>query len=228
MRHEAYNQINKQNDIALIFASPVPLTEEERVRAACLPDPRLNYTGWELSLVTGWGDTRHHGDPLPGPALSVQVVPVSDWECEAVMRARPGMMCAGGEAGKDACQGDSGGPLVVSSEGATWSVVGLVSWGYGCGQEGRYGVYTRVSHFTTWISEQISRAERDTRSASCESGLWCDFLSGRDPTIIIISSMLLCFIIFLIILCLVQRKSRKKHSYDIPENYPSSTKSGKG
>ena len=200
MRHEAYNQINKQNDIALIFASPVPRTEEERVRAACLPDPRLNYTGWELSLVTGWGDTRHHGDPRPGPALSVQVVPVSDWECEAVMRARPGMMCAGGEAGKDACQGDSGGPLVVSSEGATWSVVGLVSWGVGCGQEGRYGVYTRVSHFTPWISQHISQP------ASCQPGLWCDFLSGRDPTILIILCLILSLVL-LIIIYFCQRKS---------------------
>jgi secreted trypsin-like serine protease len=47
------------------------------------------------------------------------------------------MVCAGG---RDACQGDSGGPLVADGR-----VVGLVSWGAGCGEEGRPGVYARVS-----------------------------------------------------------------------------------
>ena len=42
------------------------------------------------------------------------------------------MICAGG-AGKDACQGDSGGPLVTQSS-ASYTVIGVVSWGIGCGQ----------------------------------------------------------------------------------------------
>ena len=94
-----------------------------------------------------------------GPPKTVQHVPVDDEECKNVMgdRVRAGMMCAGGIEGEDSCQGDSGGPLVASGDdGVTWSLVGVVSWGWRCATAGKYGVYTRVTDYMDWINEETN------------------------------------------------------------------------
>lgn len=85
----------------------------------------------------------------------VRVLPDSD-----CARAYPGgtqgaydassMLCAGDTAGgRDACQGDSGGPLVARGR-----LIGLVSWGSGCGSPGSPGVYTRVSAAIRWMADR--------------------------------------------------------------------------
>ena len=168
MSHQDFHTLKYLNDIALIFASPVPPRELERVRPACLPRPGENYTGWELSYVSGWGASRYRGPALEGPALTVQHVPVSDSQCSAVMGSqliRPGMMCAGGEAGEDACQGDSGGPLIASQDGVVWAVVGVVSWGQKCGQHLRFRLVHSSSEITLVHSPSFSDVV--TESSDC-------------------------------------------------------------
>jgi secreted trypsin-like serine protease len=44
-------------------------------------------------------------------------------------------------------QGDSGGPLVANNR-----LVGIVSWGEGCGLPQFPGVYTKVSEVRNWIA----------------------------------------------------------------------------
>lgn len=62
------------------------------------------------------------------------------------------MFCAGysQEVIGDACKGDSGGPFLMQHE-ERWYIVGIVSWGEGCGRKNKYGFYTRIANHLSWI-----------------------------------------------------------------------------
>lgn len=73
------------------------------------------------------------------------------------------MICAGLlKGGKDACGGDSGGPMACQQHGRYY-LGGIISWGDGCAQENRPGVYTRIDHFTPWIQQTIQKLDKNCK-----------------------------------------------------------------
>ncbi|MEU6672606.1 serine protease [Streptomyces sp. NPDC046925] len=139
-----YDSTSNSGDVAVVkLATPLP--EDYVIGMAGEGDPA--YEPGTRAAVYGWGDTTGAGDYARTlHAANVRVLP--DATCK---KAYPGsadgtympasMLCAGEvRGGRDACQGDSGGPLIARGR-----LIGLVSWGSGCGRAGSPGVYTRIS-----------------------------------------------------------------------------------
>uniref|UniRef100_A0A452H128 Peptidase S1 domain-containing protein n=1 Tax=Gopherus agassizii TaxID=38772 RepID=A0A452H128_9SAUR len=142
----------RDNDIALVKLTS-PLSISDTVKPICLPffDEPLppNAPLW----VTGWGYTQQDGT-LSKSLQQAQIKLIDSNTCNA-LDAYQGdvsdkMLCAGLMAGGvDTCQGDSGGPLMYNP--GHWQVVGIVSWGHGCGGRSTPGVYTKVQAYLNWI-----------------------------------------------------------------------------
>ncbi|MER5298782.1 S1 family serine peptidase [Streptomyces lasiicapitis] len=139
-----YDAYTNAGDFAVLTLSE-PLPEAYTIRTAGAGDAA--YEPGTGAAVYGWGDTTGGGD-YARTLHAADVTVLADKVCE---EAYPGsadgtytsasMVCAGElKGGRDACQGDSGGPLVAQGR-----LIGLVSWGDGCGQAGSPGVYTRIS-----------------------------------------------------------------------------------
>ncbi|MCW3010751.1 MAG: peptidase and chymotrypsin/Hap [Solirubrobacterales bacterium] len=62
-------------------------------------------------------------------------------------------LCAGTPDGRvDACQGDSGGPLTATRPNGRVVLVGVVSYGEGCGKPEFPTVYTKLSRYRTFLA----------------------------------------------------------------------------
>ena len=72
------------------------------------------------------------------------------------------MFCAGHREGRiDSCAGDSGGPLLCEDPtSGRWTVFGVTSFGEGCGEEGKFGIYAKVPNFVKWIEDAIAPRQR--------------------------------------------------------------------
>ncbi|XP_045495608.1 uncharacterized protein LOC123694260 isoform X2 [Colias croceus] len=160
--HPQYYAGTLDNDLAILkLDHPVEWTKFPHISPACLPDKYTDFSG-QRCWTTGWGKDAFGSNGKYQNILKEVDVPVLPHGlCQQQLRQtrlgynyelNPGFVCAGGEEGKDACKGDGGGPLVCE-RGGTWQLVGVVSWGIGCGQPGVPGVYVKVAHYLDWISQ---------------------------------------------------------------------------
>ncbi|XP_027013989.1 vitamin K-dependent protein C-like [Tachysurus fulvidraco] len=154
--HPKYNRETLANDIALMRLK-LPVTFSTYIVPACLPSQdlaeRVLHLNGTMTVVTGWG-TETEGAELYSTELKHINVPLMDQsECahHMVNNLTENVLCAGSIGSiDDACKGDSGGPMMTLYRN-TWFLIGLVSWGEGCGHTDKLGIYTKVSNYLEWI-----------------------------------------------------------------------------
>jgi trypsin len=131
--HPNYNSNGNDNDFAIVRLSQ-DVIFSNTVMPACLPDSTKNYDNVPAT-VTGWG-TLSSGGSQPSVLYEVDLNTQSNAQCTSFLTAysssdiTSNMICASNP-GKDSCQGDSGGPLVTLENNKYYSLIGVVSWGYG-------------------------------------------------------------------------------------------------
>lgn len=181
LRHKGYDSQTHQNDIALIELKETPRFRS--IAEAKLPQSgRAGLANGAPLLLTGWGYQRatesagnvraqdgQYQERAAVRLLKGTLTLRADAECNnnrnfriRKYRLRPGQICAGSQAGVDSCRGDSGGPLVDRD---TATLVGLVSFGPGCGLEKTPGVYVDVGYYANWIARAKAAAGRGRENA---------------------------------------------------------------
>ena len=185
-RHPGYNPITSRNDIALLRlaepADPSLTTVSTAVLSLPETDAELeNAVSYDDILSTlGWGVVTYEDRDITQPGLepvytlslqevALDYVPNLDCQSSYNLNANgdpiyDSMLCANepnadaqDDFGEDSCQGDSGGPLFLTRSPLDDSPqVGIISFGYECGNHTIPGVYTRVSQFLDWIEQTSS------------------------------------------------------------------------
>ncbi|XP_070507822.1 transmembrane protease serine 9-like [Chironomus tepperi] len=144
-----YDDVTKLNDIAILKLAQ-HLIYSHYIRPVNLPSREHALLPGTILTTSGWGKLSSGGSS-PEILQSVHVPVVSNAACNAIydVTIQNQHLCAG-EYGRDSCQGDSGGPLTQFVGESRALLVGVVSFGTGCGGD-HPGVYARVSYFLDWI-----------------------------------------------------------------------------
>ena len=128
-----------------------------------------------MTTVTGWGNTSQGGQG--SDILQYIEVPIIDYDDPdldfpwwADINETTEILVGAIDGGMDSCQGDSGGPVAVRNvENTDWLLMGITSWGAGCAQPGRPGVYTKVSNYINWIRSNTDQCIDANLSLACDS-----------------------------------------------------------
>ncbi|XP_053231082.1 transmembrane protease serine 12-like isoform X1 [Podarcis raffonei] len=157
--HSDFQEKTFENDLAL-FKLMDSIRFNDYIQPICLPEAPLLMTNETSCYISGWGKTLERGGKRRVlQEAEVDIIPMqlcnrNDWYGGALKKED--MLCAGSESGGvDTCQGDSGGPLMCYFPDATkYYLIGVTSFGLGCGRPTFPGVYIRTARFRSWIQSQ--------------------------------------------------------------------------
>ncbi|XP_030829644.1 uncharacterized protein LOC579807 isoform X2 [Strongylocentrotus purpuratus] len=155
--HPNYFSTTGGDDITLIRFSEA-VVFNDYVRPICLPSNVSETQIYRRCYAAGWGVIVSDGEDASNDLLKVLLGSIENDACGKIYDdIIPSKICAGYSAGGyDSCQGDSGGPLSCEGDDGRWHLVGITSYGTGCGDPGFPGVYTRVSSFLDFIEDNIT------------------------------------------------------------------------
>lgn len=156
-----YNPHSTVHDIALMELEE-PVSFRYGVSAVKLPSDLDDLYEGENATVTGWGRysvrlkaTNTVLKEYTGPLTNISKC-VEAWNKFPGISARsPNHVCLDVTMGTP-CHGDSGGPLVACT-GVQCTQIGVVSFGFPmCTNVGLPAVFTRVSHYKSWIDMNLT------------------------------------------------------------------------
>jgi trypsin len=162
----AYNSTTFQNDTAMLTLSRPASYEPMRVVG---DNEDALWAPGTAARIIGWGtvcfDICNDSDFL----LKANVPMVTDERCANAYGADfdpTVMVCAADAEGTppgsshDTCQGDSGGPL-LAPDGGFFALSGTVSWGDGCADPAKPGVYARIGDqpLNKWVHDRTPEAD---------------------------------------------------------------------
>ncbi|XP_004441396.1 PREDICTED: transmembrane protease serine 9 [Ceratotherium simum simum] len=162
LRHPLYNPDTADFDVAVLqLGRPLPFSRH--VQPVCLPATTHVFPPRKKCLISGWGYLKEDFLVKPETLQKAAVELLDQALCASLYghSLTERMLCAGYLDGKvDSCQGDSGGPLVCKEPSGRFFLAGIVSWGIGCAEARRPGVYARVTRLRDWILEAIATGSR--------------------------------------------------------------------
>ncbi|XP_040037755.2 transmembrane protease serine 13a [Gasterosteus aculeatus] len=158
--NENYDSNTNDQDVALLkLASQV--NYNDKILPACLPAYNQHVAPGTQCWTSGFGTTEAGSGIVSKELMEVAVDIIDTKVCNSSSvyggAVTDHMLCAGDlKGGKDSCQGDSGGPLVCQNMNR-WYLLGITSWGSGCGNVNKPGVYTRVHSVLPWIYSNMQK-----------------------------------------------------------------------
>ncbi|XP_062926342.1 tissue-type plasminogen activator-like isoform X1 [Mobula hypostoma] len=161
--HQRYNEHTYDNDIALLklkSQSGMCAKETESVQTVCLPLKYQRVADGTQCEISGYGMERAFSPFFSKFLKEAKVHIISQQLCRSSQyygkKLTDNMLCAAHPAWTaDSCHGDSGGPLVCENDGQMY-LYGVISWGEGCAQKNKPGIYTRVTNYLQWIEENMA------------------------------------------------------------------------
>ncbi|XP_004688964.1 PREDICTED: transmembrane protease serine 9 [Condylura cristata] len=166
--HPHYNPAILDFDVAVLELAG-PLVFNKHVQPVCLPLAIHKFPAGRKCVVSGWGNTQEGNATKPDVLQRASVGIIDQKACSSLYNfsLTDRMLCAGFlEGGVDSCQGDSGGPLACEETPGVFYLAGIVSWGIGCAQARKPGVYARITRMKGWILDAMSPRPRPTPAPS--------------------------------------------------------------